>query len=287
MWTVRGILDSMRLLLLIFTLPLFGQEPLDHAWQVLDRGLHDTNPAKRVQAVTALGIMRPQPKSVTLVESAFEDKDYSVRQAACAAVAQMKSRQSIAKLHNALNDKAPEVVFAAAKALYDLGDPTGREVLVAVLLGDQADSSGFFASSMHDMKAKMHDPKGLVMVGVKAGAGVFLGPAGAGIGVAEGLLKDANASGKTVAAALLADDKNPEALSAIRQALEDKNWTVRAAAARALALAGSLRDFKEIAALLDDKREEVQYSAAAAVIRLKQPAYLAQPARSVQKTTKK
>jgi len=277
----------MRLLLFIFTLPLLGQEPLDHAWQVLDRGLHDSNPAKRVQAVTSMGIMRPQPKSVTLVESAFEDKDYSVRQAACAAVAQMKSRQSITKLHNALNDKAPEVVFAAAKALYDLGDPTGREVLVAVLLGDQADSSGFFASSMHDMKAKMHDPKGLVMVGVKAGAGVFLGPASAGIGVAEGLLKDANASGKTVAAALLADDKTPEASSAIRQALGDKNWTVRAAAARALALAGSMRDFKEIAALLDDKREEVQYSAAAAVIRLKQPAYFAQPARPVQKSTKK
>jgi HEAT repeat protein len=276
----------MRLLLLLFTLPLFAQEPLDHAWQILDRGLHDGNPAKRVQDVTSMGIMRPQPKSVTMVESAFDDKDYSVRQAACLALNQMKSRQSIPKLRDALNDKAPEVVFAAAKALYDLGDPMGRQVLVAVLLGDQADSSGFFASSMHDMKAKMHDTKGLLLIGVKDGAGVFLGPAGAGIGVAEGLLKDANASGKTVAAAILAEDKTQEAFKAIRQALGDKNWTVRAAAARSLALAGRIEAFKDIAELLDDKKEEVQYSAAAAVIRLKQPAYLG-PARAIKNVTKK
>ncbi len=179
------------------------------------------------------------------------------------------------------------MVFTAAKALYDLGDPTGREVLIAVLLGDQADSSNFFQSSMHDMKAKMHDPKGLVLIGVKEGAGAFLGPAGAGVGVAEGLLKDANASGKTVAAALLADDKHPEALKAIRQALGDKNWTVRAAACRALALAGSTSDFDTIAGLLDDKREEVQYSAAAALIRLKQPAYIGRPSPPAKKQTKK
>ena len=264
-------LDTMRLLPLLFIVPVFAQQPVDHAWEILNRGLHDSNPVKRAQAVAAMGIMRPQPKSVALVEAAFEDKDYSVRQAACVAIEQMKSRQSIGKLHEALNDKAPEVVFAAAKALYVMGDPTGRQVLVAVLLGDQADSSNFFASSIHEMKAKMHDPKGLVLIGVKEGAGAFLGPAGMGIPVAEGLLKDANASGKTVAVALLAKDTQPETLKAIRQALGDKNWTVRAAASRTLAMADKTEAFGEIAALLDDKKDEVQYSAAAAVIRLKQP----------------
>lgn len=261
---------SMRLVLLFVVLPLMAAAPLDQAWQVLEHGIHDSNPGKRVQAVTAMGILRPEAKSAALIESALQDKDYSVRQAACTALGQMKSRQSIPKLHEALNDKIPEVVFAAAKALYDLGDPTGREVLIAVLLGDQADASGFFASSMHDMRAKIHDPKSLVLVGVKEGAGVFLGPAGAGIGVAEGLMKDATASGKTVAAALLSADRSPEALKAIRQALGDKNWTVRAAAARALAVAGRTDAFDEIAKLLEDRKEEVHYSAAAAMIRLKQ-----------------
>lgn len=265
-------LDSMRLFLLLLIARAFAQSPtpIDHAWEILNTGLHDGNPAKRVQDVAAMGIMRPQPKSVALVESAFDDKDFSVRQAACVALEQMKSRASIPKLHDVLNDKAPEVVFAAAKALYAMGDPTGRQVLLAVLLGDQADSSGFFASSMHDMKAKMHDPKALVLIGIKEGAGAFLGPASMGIPVAEGLLKDSNASGKTVAAALLAKDTQPDTLAAIRQALGDKNWTVRAAAARTLALNDKTATFNEIVPLLDDTKVEVQYSAAAAVIRLKQ-----------------
>jgi HEAT repeat protein len=273
-------LDTMRnlpLALMMFAVPVFSQQPsqqatLDRAWQVLNAGLQDSNPAKRVQDVAAMGILRPQAKAVSLVESAFADKDYSIRQAACVALEQMKSKQSIPKLHEALNDTAPVVVFAAAKALYAMGDPMGREVLVAVLLGDQADSAGFFASSIHDMKAKIHDPKALVLIGVKEGASAFLGPAGyVGIPAAEGLLKDSNASGKTVAAALLSKDTQPETMKAIRQALEDKNWTVRAASARALALADRADAFDAIAVMLDDNKVEVHYSAAAALIRLKQP----------------
>lgn len=266
-------LDCMRLFVcLLFSLPLLAQDPLDQAWQTLKKGLTEGNPTRRVHTVTAMGILRPQGKAVDLIESAFEDKDYSIRQAAAVALGQMKSRRSIPKLHGALNDKSPEVVYAAAKALYDMGDPTGREVLIAVLLGDQADLSGFFSSSMHDMKAKMHEPKALLLIGVREGAGAFLGPAGFGIPVAEGLLKDSHASGKTVAAALLANDRHADALKALRQGLQDKNWTVRAASARALAVGDHVDSFKEIAALLDDKKEEVQYSAAAALIRLKQPA---------------
>lgn len=281
----------MRILPLVFFVPVSlvpglaqQQPPVEHAWQILDRGLHEGNPEKRVQDVIAMGVMRPQAKSVAMVESAFDDKDYSVRQAACGALEQMKSRQSIPKLRDMLNDKAPEVIFAAAKALYAMGDPTGREVLVAIVLGDQADSSGFFASSMHDMKAKMHDPKGLVVLGAKAGAGVLLGPASLGIPVTEGLLKDVNASGKTVAVALLAKDLQPETTKAIRTALEDKNWTVRAVAARTLALNEKYDAFDQIAALLDDNKDEVTYSAAAAVIRLKQPAV---GLRAAPKVTKK
>ena len=262
----------MRVLLLFAALPLCAQVLIDNSWKVLDRGLHDSNPIKRVQAVTAMAIMRPLPKSRALVESAFDDKDYSIRQAACTALDEMKSRASIPKLKDALNDKAPEVVFAAAKALYDMGDPIGREVLIGILLGEQADSSSFFQSSMHDMKAKIHEPHELVMIGIKSGAGVLLGPGALGVPVAEGLMRDAQASGKTVAAALLAKDRSSDAMNAIREALSDKNWTVRAAACRALALANSTSDFETIAGLLDDKKEEVQYSAAAALIRLKQPA---------------
>src|SRR5579871_4390750 len=55
---------TMRFLLLVLALPLMADEPLDHAWQILHRGLEDGNPAKRAQDVAAMGVMRPDTKSV-------------------------------------------------------------------------------------------------------------------------------------------------------------------------------------------------------------------------------
>jgi HEAT repeat protein len=98
------------------------------------------------------------------------------------------------------------------------------------------------------------------------------------IPIAEGLLKDNQASGKTVAALLLATDRSAASLDALRKALEDKNWTVRAAAVRAIAKRNATTLYDNVAMLLDDKRDEVEYSAAAAVVRLKQPAPGKQPA---------
>ena len=85
-------------------------------------------------------------------------------------------------------------------------------------------------------------------------------------------MKDKQSSGQTVAALLLATDNTPESLDALRQALMEKNWTVRAAAARSVAIRNAVNLYDDVAALLADKKEEVEYSAAAALIRLKQPA---------------
>jgi len=170
-------LDTMRLFPLVFILvvPVFAQQPLDRAWQVLNDGLHDANPMKRVQDVAAMGIMRPLPEVRRDCRIRIRRQGLQ-RSPGRVCRARADEEQAVhPKLRDALNDKAPEVVFAAAKALYEMGDPTGREVLVAVLLGDRADSSNFFSSSIHDMKAKMHDPKGLVLIGVKEGAGAFSG----------------------------------------------------------------------------------------------------------------
>ena len=56
-------------------------------------------------------------------------------------------------------------------------------------------------------------------------------------------------------------------LIAVKEALNDKNWTVRSAAM--LDLTG---DYADMVALLEDKRDEVRYAAAGAMIRLKQKA---------------
>ncbi|HEY3827460.1 MAG TPA: HEAT repeat domain-containing protein [Bryobacteraceae bacterium] len=247
-----------------------GQSPDEKAWQVLDRGVHDSNPLKRRQSVLAMSLLHPQPRPVALIEPALDDKDTGVREAACATLGEIKSRTSIPKLQMALADAAPEVIFAAAKALYGMDDPIGRDVLMAVLQGEQADASGFVSSSIRDMKLKLHDRKALLMIGVTSGVG-FAGPFGMAVPMAEGVLKDSQASGKTVAVLLLATDNSADSLPALKEALADKNWTVRVAAARAIGIRDAVNLYDNLVTLLSDKREEVQLSAAAALIRLRQP----------------
>ncbi len=165
-----------------------------------------------------------------------------------------------------------------------MGDPGGRAVLIAVLTGDRPDSSGLITSSLRDAKLKLHDPKSLILIGVNQGAG-FLGPFGVGVPIAEMLMKDKEASGKTAAILLLSTDSTEASKHAIQTALSDKNWTVRAAAARAAASRDITAFTDEVIALEDDKREEVRYTAAAAAIRLKQP--LSRPAKPLPPQSRK
>jgi HEAT repeat protein len=260
-------------LLLVAATAALAQTPppsdVKRAYDLLAEAVDDTNPAKRVQSALAMGELRPEPKPVAMLEGLLNDKDYGARQAACAALGEMKSKSSIPKLQEALEDKAPEVVFAAARALFEMGDPSGRAVLAAILVGDRPESSGLIASSMRDAKLKLHDPKALLLLGVNQSAGL-LGPFGVSVPIAEMLLKDKDASAKTAAILLLSKDTSEASKQAVRSALSDKNWTVRAAAARAVGNRDITAFYGDVLPLLDDKREEVRYVASATVIRLKQ-----------------
>jgi HEAT repeat protein len=266
----------MRALILFGLVVSAAAQTPENAYETLRHGLADANPAKRISALLALSVAKPAPEPVGLVEGMLADKDSGTRAAACSALGEMKSRGSQPKLEAALDDKAPEVIFAAAKALYAMGDPKGRAVLIEVLLGDRSDKSGLVTSSLRDAKLKLHDPRALVLLGVNEGAG-FAGPFGLGVPITEMVLADNQASGKTAAALLLSSDRTEGATGALRGALGDKNWTVRAAAVRALALLDANSCYDDIASLLDDKRDEVRYAAAGAMIRLKQTQ---KPARS-------
>jgi HEAT repeat protein len=264
--------SGMRICPLIFlAVSAFAQSTEDKAWQTIEHALQNSNPAKRSAALLAMAVVRPLPRAVKLVETGLGDSDPVARQSTCAVLGGFKSKTSIPKLRDTLGDEVPEVAFAAAKALYEMGDPAGRQVLIAVLSGDQAGASGFVASSMNGVRRKLHDPKALLLVGVNSGAGFLIGPFGAGLPFAENLLKDKQASGKTVAALLLASDSTAESRDALKAAMGDNNWTVRAAAVRAVALRDLAALYGDVAFLLNDGRDEVQYAAAAALIRLKQP----------------
>jgi len=67
--------------------------------------------------------------------------DTSVRQAAAAALGEMGAREAIARLRSALDD-SPRVCYTAAKALWELGGASSREIFPEVIEGERKDAPG-------------------------------------------------------------------------------------------------------------------------------------------------
>lgn len=239
------------------------------AWKLLKAGLGEKDVAKRTEAASALAIVGQRPKAVSLLETALTDKDPPVRQTAVLALGEMKARRSIPKLRAMLEDDAPEVSFAAAQALWRMGDRSGRAVLLEVLAGERKSSGGGLGRKIGEMKKTLHNPSALAKIGITQGAAAFFGPAAIGLKVAEELRKDNSAAGRAASAALLATDMNPESADQLEQALDDKNWLVRASAAKALAKRKDRHALPQLEALLSDDKDVVRYSAAAAILALR------------------
>ena len=241
----------------------------ERARQILEKGLADGNPDKRKEAVIALSLEGTNGDVFSRLEAALDDKDVNVRLAACASLAALKYKQSVPPLEKALKDKVPEVSFAAAKALYELDQPIGKEVLLEILAGEKKTKSGHLVNEKREAMRMMKNPGGLFKFMLKEGIGMAPVP-GLGIGMSsmEALLSDAGLSGRALAATLLAKEKDEATLAALREALSDKDWSVRAAAVHSLALRDQPEVRSDLVPLLDDKREAVKYRAAAAYLRL-------------------
>jgi len=240
------------------------------AWDVLNHELADANPVKRGQALTALGLIgSTAPHVVDLLEAGLTDKDATVRQTAAAVMGDIGARQGIPMLKKALDDESGEVSFAAARSLWQMGDPSGREVFWAVLAGEQKTGPGMIEGEIRDAKRKLHSPAALAKIGIDQASG-YLGPFSMGVGFVEELLKDKGATARALSAKLLGSDSDPETRRELEQSLEDKNSGVRAAAARALSQRGGKDELPKIQPLLADTNENVRTVAAAAVIRLSQ-----------------
>ena len=84
----------------------------------------------------------------------------------------------------------------------------------------------------------------------------------------EGILTDPGVSGRAATALLLTGDRSPAVLQALRDALSDKDSSVRAAAVHALALRNDPAMKADLAPLMDDKKEAVRLRAAAGWLRL-------------------
>jgi HEAT repeat protein len=238
------------------------------AWKCLNDGLAENNYDRRAQTIAALGTIGLRRNAVSLIEAGLKDKDSPVRQAAAEVLGTMKSRSSIPELRVALDDSSDVVRFAAAQALWAMGDKSGQDLFLDVLDGDRKASTGLVRGELHQVHEELHDPKALAELGSEEAAGAFLGPAGFGIKAGVELARDKAAPARAVSALLLADDSSEDAREVLREALQDKSWIVRAAAAGALGVHGSSNDAMTLAPLLDDQEKKVRYRAAAAIIRV-------------------
>jgi HEAT repeat protein len=244
-------------------------QPEKTAWDVLKTGLDDKNPDKRRQAVTAIGSIGLDPEAIRLVEGALRDQDSLVRQTAAATLGQMQARPSIPALKTALDDAAGEVAFAAAKALWDMGDHSGLDLIEDVLTGQQRSSETPLNGAMRDVKRKMHDPKALAVMGLKEASGALLGPFNLGIIAAEQVFKDGSSGGRVLATTLLAQHCDGESVRLLEWACtNDKSWAVKAASAKALGQCHNQDAIPTLEQNLADSNAAVKSMAAGAIIRL-------------------
>ncbi len=237
---------------------------------MLRHALQARNPDTRKLAAMALSLSADASPLMPMLEGMLDDKDVQVRVAVVASLGEVKTKAATAALHKALEDDVPEVSFAAAKALFARNDPEGRKALLAVLERESKTASGFLTSQKRDALRMMFTPRTTFLYAVRQGMGFVPIPGfGEGIASMQGILSDPSVSGRTTAALLLGKDKDPSTEAALKDALYDKDWHLRAAAVHSLALRNDPAVKKDLEPLLEDDKEEVRLRAAAGWLRLR------------------
>jgi HEAT repeat protein len=239
------------------------------AWQILAAGVADEKAEKRADAIAALATIGPRPEVLRLVEPRLTDKEAAVRQAAAASLGAMKAHTAIPKLRLALDDGSADVSFTAARALWEMGDHTGRDIICQVLVAERKPVQEAVGSEMKTAKKTLRNPKSLGLMGAKQGAEMLLGPFSLGLVAIEEIVKDRSVPQRVAAASLLASDRSSKSLEELDAALTDRNWLVRASAARALGARGDLGSVAQLASLLRNDSDPARFMAAAAIIRLR------------------
>ncbi|MEO8735044.1 MAG: HEAT repeat domain-containing protein [Edaphobacter sp.] len=240
----------------------------DEAWSMLSTAVQDTKHADlRIQALAALGTLGANSRSEKMIVEAMQDPDVDVRTAAVLAAGQTRSRNLTIDIRALLDDKEPQVAFAAASTLWKMNDRSGEDILVAVVNGDRSANAGMMNGTMHKVNKDLHNPAALARIGALQGASLLLGPFGFGITALEYMRKNGGDNARVSAIEQLSQEKTAPIRSELIAALTDKDLAVRAAAATAL---GSYRETSVPAALLpvfDDAKAPVRLTAAAAYIR--------------------
>lgn len=239
------------------------------AWNLLNEAADSNKVRDRSDGLSAISILKSDRHAIALLKQALQDKDESVRTLAANSLGSMNARSAIPALRDALNDPSPVVSFAAAQSLWRLGDRSGRQLFYEVLLGQRKTMPGLIKQHVNEIKKDIHDPKTLALIGIDQASGAFLGPFSMGVSVLEEYAKNTSSPVQAYCATLLSQDPSPDTIEQLSLALGDNNWTVRAAAAKALA---EMHDRKVISKLEEmmetDKVAPARLAAAAAIVKL-------------------
>jgi len=255
------------LALMTYAACLQAQTPVDKAWKILSDGAEDKSYEKRTKVMHALAFIPGDAKAQATAETALKDSHEEVRAAAAEALGGMGAKGSAPKLKAAINDQATSVVFAAANALFVIGDPDAYRVYYAVVTGQKKTGDALVASQMKMLK----DPKALANMGLEEGIG-FIPFGGVSYKVFKMATNDSVSPVRAAAAAKLSRDPDPKSRQALMDITKDSKWLVRAAAAGAIAKRNDPSMASAVVPLLDDDNDVVRFNAAAAVIHLNSPA---------------
>jgi HEAT repeat protein len=256
-------------LLTLAALPCIAAVTDQQCTDSLRHALTASNPDTRKMAVVALSLAAENGALFDQLQSMLHDKDVEVRLSVIAGLQELKTKPAIAALHSALEDPAPEVSFAAAKALWALDDPAGKQALLGVLAGENKTASSFFTKEKRQAIRMMHTPGTTFLYAVRQGASFAPVPGlGMGISSMQQILTDPGVSGRAAAALLVGRDKDAVTTAALKDALYDKDWRVRAAAVHSLALRNDPALRPDLEPMFEDDKEEVRLRAAAGLLRL-------------------
>jgi len=202
---------------------VLAQTPVEKAWTILSDAAKDKSNENRGKAIHALGLITANARARTLAETALTDEREEVRATAADVLGIMRAKESAPKLKKACRDKETSVVFAAANALFVMGDPDAYQVYYAVLTGERKSGDALVESQMKMLK----DPKALTQLGLEAGIG-FIPFGGVSYKVFKMSTADAVSPVRAAAAVKLIGDPDPKSGQALANAVSDEKWLVRA-----------------------------------------------------------
>lgn len=253
--------------------PAGGQtlrENAEQARSILKAGVEAGDPHVRVEAINAVGMIGTHELVLSRLEDFLHDKNIPVRIAAVQALADLASPHSIEPLRDVLqNDRVPEVAFTAAKALGKLQDPAGIKALMEVYEGKRKTSSGMITQRKRQTTDQFHSITSGTLFVISKGIGYVPVPyAGEGFAALTELLRDKGLSDRARAVLILGQSINPDSTELLRNALQDKEWSVRASAAQMIAQGARVELRDDLLPLFRDNNQKVRFRAAGAFLHL-------------------